>query len=165
MGMYNDFLDIIKYLKSDEELLRLLYYPSENGNDIVDPLDNSLPNIMDMDIEEKSEIINKRIMKSDKTSDLVDEQICRIYVYAGRRSSERNYLMAEQELVIDIFCHSEFEIGDLRSLRISDRLNQLFCQERVAGIGKMDFVGARPITVPYEFTGYQCIYKFGSTKS
>jgi hypothetical protein len=166
MGMYNDFLDIIKYLKSDEELNRLLYYPAEDlGNDVVDPLDVSLPNVMNMDVEERSEIINKRIVKSAKYKDLEDDKICRLYVYAGRRLPENNnYLFASQEVVIDILCHSDFENGDLRSLRISDRLNQLICNERIVGIGKMGFVGARQINAPYEYVGYQVIYDFGSLK-
>jgi hypothetical protein len=38
MGMYDDFLKIIKYLKSDEELNRELYYPPEDlGNGVLDP--------------------------------------------------------------------------------------------------------------------------------
>lgn len=164
MGMYNDFLDIIKYLKSDEELLRLLYYPPENGNDVVDPLDVSLPNIMDKDIEEKSEIINKRIMKSNKFKDLENDSICRLYVYAGNRRPNSNYLSADQEIVIDIICHSDFENGDLRSTRISDRLNQLFCQEHLVGIGKMDYVVGRQINAPYEYTGYQVIFTYCTFK-
>lgn len=165
MGMYDDFLSIVKYLKSDEELNRLLYYPPEDaGNDVGDPLDTSLTNIMDMDIEERAEIINQRIMKSSKFKDLEKESICRLYVYAGRRNPNGNYLSANQELVIDIMCHSDFENGDLRSLRISDRLNQLFCQSRLVGIGQMDFVLGRQINAPYEYTGYQIVFEYSTFK-
>jgi hypothetical protein len=166
MGMYDDFLDILKYLKSDEELNRLLYYqPEDLGNGKLDPLDVSLPNIMDMDVEQRSEIINKRIVKSAKYTDLEKDEICRLYVYAGRRSpSNGNYLTANQELTIDILCHSEFENGDLRSLRISDRLNKMFCQERLVGIGQMDFVVARQINAPYEYTGYQVVFTYSTFK-
>jgi hypothetical protein len=165
MGMYDDFLKIIKYLKSDEELNRELYYPPEDlGNGVLDPLDTNLPNIMDMDLEEKSEIINKRIVKSAKYTDLQDIEICRLYVYAGTRRPNGNYLSADQELVIDILCHSNFENADLRTLRISDRLNQLFCHSRLVGIGQMDFVGARQINAPYEYAGYQVIFKYSTFK-
>ncbi|MBL4950987.1 hypothetical protein JK635_01875 [Neobacillus sp. YIM B02564] len=165
MGMYDDFLSIIKYLKSDEQLLRLLYYPPDNGNDIVDPLDINLPNILDMDIEERSKITNLRIMKSAKVTDLENDSICRLYIYAGRRSpTNYNYLFANQELVIDILCHSNFENGDLRSTRITDRLNELFCQENLVGIGKMNFIGARQINAPYEYTGYQIVFEYSTFK-
>lgn len=166
MGMYEDFLDIIKYLKSDEELNRLLYYsPEDVGNDVLDPLDESLPNIMDMDLEVKSEIINKRIMKSSKYKDLENDKICRLYVYAGgRRPSNSNYASANQELVIDILSHSDFENADLRSLRISDKLNQMLSQSRLVGIGQMDFVGARQINAPYEYVGYQVIFEYSTFK-
>lgn len=165
MGMYDDFLSIIKYLKSDEEINRLLFYPAEDvGNDVLDPLDTNLPNILDMNVEKRAEIINQRIVKSSKFKDLENESICRLYVYAGRRNPNGNYLSANQELVIDIMCHSDFENGDLRSLRISDRLNQLFFQSRLAGIGQMDFVGARQINAPYEYTGYQVIFEYSTFK-
>jgi hypothetical protein len=165
MGMYVDFLDIIKYLKSDEELNRLLYYkPEDVGNDVLDPLDVSLPNIMDMDLEQRSEIINKRIRKSAKYTDLETDEICRLYVYAGLRSPNGNYKTANQELRIDILCHSDFENGDLRSLRISDRLNEMFCQSRLVGIGQMDFVGGRQINAPYEYTGYQVVFEYSTFK-
>jgi hypothetical protein len=163
--MYEDFLSIIKYLKSDEELNRLLYYPAGDlGNDVLDPLDASLPDIMSMNVEQRAEIINQRIMKSSKYKDLETESICRLYVYAGSRNPNGNYLSANQELVIDIMCHSDFENGDLRSLRLSDRLNQLFCQSRLVGIGQMDFVGARQINAPYEYSGYQVIFEYSTFK-
>jgi hypothetical protein len=166
MGMYNDFLDMIKYLKSDEELNRLLYYPPEDlGNSVLDPLDITLENIMDMELEPRSEIINKRIVKSAKYTDLENTEICRIYVYAGaRQPSNGNYLTANQELTIDILCHSDFENGDLRSLRIADRLNKMFCQENLVGIGQMDFAGARQINAPYEYTGYKVVFTYSTFK-
>jgi hypothetical protein len=163
--MYDDFLKIIKYLKSDEELNRLLYYPPEDlGNAVLDPLDSSLPAIMSMNVEQRAGIINKRIMKSTKYKDLEKDSICRIYVYAGRRNPNSNYQSADQELVIDVMCHSDFENGDLRSLRIADRLNELFCQSRLVGIGQMDFVGARQINAPYEYTGYQVAFTYSTFK-
>jgi hypothetical protein len=165
VAMYEDFLDIIKYLKTDETLLRLLYYPSEDvGNNVLDPLDVSLPNILGMNIETRSEIINKRIMKSSKFKDLETEQLCRLYVYAGRRRPNGNYKTADQELRIDILCHSDFENGDLRSLRISDRLNELLCQSRIIGIGQMDYVIGDQINAPYEYTGYQNVFTYSTFK-
>jgi hypothetical protein len=117
-----------------------------------------------MDVEQKAEIINKRIMKSAKYKDLENDKICRLYVYAGRRNPNGNYLTADQELTIDILCHSDFENGDLRSLRLSDRLNEMFCQSRLVGIGQMDFVGARQINAPYEYIGYQVVFTYSTFK-
>jgi hypothetical protein len=53
---------------------------------------------MDMDVEQRSEIINKRILKSAKYTDLQDEEICRLYVYAGTRRPNGNYLSAIKNL-------------------------------------------------------------------
>jgi hypothetical protein len=167
MGLYQNLQDIINVLYTDEELLRLIYYsPANLSTKTPDPLDSSLVNIMDMDEEEQWKIRNERICFSSKTSDIpVDEPFCRIYVYTGRRiPNNGNYLFATQELVIDILCHSDFENGDLRTLRISDRLNELFCQEQVTGLWKMDFVGAGQRSAPNEYTGYQVVYKFDTFK-
>lgn len=167
MSMYNNFKDIINVLNFDEDLLRLLYYaPANLANDTPDPLDTSLDNMLDMREEVIWGIRDDRILFIPKTDDLVpDNPICRILVYAGRRTPERNnYLFAAQEVIVDIFCHQSFENGDLRSAKISDRLNTLFCQERITGIGLMDYVGGGQTNAPTGYVGYKVIFKFGSFK-
>ena len=148
MGMYDNFLDIYLYLKTDEELNRLLYYPPMTST-VLDPLDKKLPDIMRMDVVKRSEIINDRLLKSNKTSDLEKKRLCRLYMYAGDRRTDRNsFLIADQDIVLDIMCHSEYENGDFRTMRITDRLNTIFSNERVTGIGKCQFVGGRTINAP-----------------
>lgn len=170
MGMYENFLDILKVLRNDETLLRLLYYQPEDAvNNIPDPLSDSLPDILKMDSKTRNEIRNNHIVKSSKADDLEDNPICRIYIYAGKRIPERDrnnsYLMAEQQMEINIIVHNDFENEDIRMERILDRLNYLLCLNRITGIGKMDYEDGRPIlNAPKNYVGYQVIYKFGSTK-
>lgn len=165
MGMHKNFMDILNVLYFDETLLRLLYYPAKNlkGN-IKDPLDISLPNMLDIDGEFL--IRKSRIMKTAKTDDLTqDNPMIRIFVYPGRRTPDSgNYVLANQGVIIDILVHNSFEEGDLRSTRIGDRLNELFVSERVTGITKMDYQNGTPISSPSGYIGYQHIYKIGSTK-
>ena len=169
MGMYENFLDFLKLLRNDEILLRLLYYaPEDIVNKIPDPLSSSLPDILKMDAKTRNQIRNDHIMKSSKTDDFETKKICRIYIYAGNRIPERDrnnsYLMAEQQIKIDVIVHNDFENEDVRMERILDRLNELLCLNRITGIGKTDFVDGRPINAPKDYIGYQVIYKFGSTK-
>lgn len=166
MGMYDNFLDILNVFRNDEKLLRLLYYPPENlATETLDPLDPTLPNILDIDKNKLKEIRNEHIMKSAKADDLDEKQLCRIYVYPGRRDpSDNNYLVCGQEIVIDILCHNSFENEDLRSMRISDELNKLLVHERLTGMGKMEYVRGIPRSAPTEYIGYQHIYRFWATK-
>lgn len=170
MGMYDIFLDTLLLLRNDEELMRLLYYPPEDVvNKIPDPLSPKLPDVLKMDSKKKNQIRNNHVVKTSKTDDLETQKICRVYVYAGNRIPERDknysYVMAEQQIKIDVIVHDDFENEDIRMERILDRLNELLCLNNVTGIGKTDFVDGRPIlNAPKNYIGYQVIYRFGSTK-
>src|SRR5690554_3517644 len=143
MAMYDNFIDILNVIRNDETLLRLLYYSPENiATGVEDPLSPTLPNVLEFDRKKLKKIRDERIVKSAKYDDLVVEKpICRLYVYLGRRSPQNNnYLVAKQQVIIDIFCHNDIENADLRSSRISDRLNELLVLEPITGLGKMDYV-------------------------
>lgn len=162
MGMYENLNDIVKLFYHDETLLRLLYYPPTNFSSIADPLDSSLPNVKDIDTDWSIRL--DRIMTTAKSDDLETTELCRIYLYAGRRNPTQNYQVADQEVIVDILCHNDFENGDLRTLRISDRINELLISERITGLGKMDYAGGGQIGTPNNYSGYGHRYKFGSTK-
>ena len=161
MGMYENFLDFLKLLRNDEILLRLLYYaPEDIVSKIPDPLSSSLPDILKMDAKTRNQIRNERIYKIPKSDDLIDKEICRIYVYPGRRSSNNgNFLYANQQVIFDILVHEKFEDGDLRSSRIVERLNELFAMEYITGIGKMDYLDGNPIGAPKNYIGFRHIFK------
>lgn len=164
MGMYDSLRDIVKVLRFDEILLRLLYYPPENlANNTPDPLSDTLQNILTLDVDWK--IRDKRIMLIPKSDDLVTTPLCRIYVYAGRRiPTTSNYITANQQVIIDVLCHNDFE-KDLRSMRIGDRLNELLVMERITGIGKTDYVGGGQInSAPSGYIGYTHAFEFASFK-
>lgn len=160
MGMYDNLKDINSLLRNDETLLRLLYYPPKNyQTSTPDALDPSLPNILEMDAITLRELREKRIKLVPKDDDLQTEPICRIYIYAGRRTpTNNNFLFANQELIIDVLCHEEFE-KDLRSYRISDRLNELLCLERVTGIGQIGYVQGGQISSPTQYVGFRHVYE------
>lgn len=163
MSMYKNLIDIVQVFRHDEELLRLLHYEPENiAKKIPDPLDVSLPNILDIDDDWK--IRDNVIKLVPKTSNLEEKPICRIYLYAGRRDgSTNNYLTAKQQIVVDVLCHTDFE-QDIRSTRICDKVNDLLVHSRITGFGKIDYLEGTPISAPVDFIGYRNIYEVGSFK-
>lgn len=161
MGMQQNFLDILSVIRNDETILRLLYYaPKDNVNGVLDPLNQSLPDILKMDAEIRNQIRNERIYKIPKADDLATKEICRVYVYPGRRTSTNgNFLYANQQVVFDILVHESFEDGDLRSTRIVERLNELFALTYVTGIGKMQYLDGDSINAPKNYIGFRHVFK------
>lgn len=157
--MKDNMTDIFKILSTDETLLRLLYYQPANAVD--DPLSSSKTNILSM--TNKWDIILDRIKTIPKTDDLVKEVKCRLLFYPGKRSNTRNYLLAGQEIVFDIMTHFLFEEVDLRQESIIDRINELICNQKVAGVGDANFKGGGQIPAPEMYVGFRVIYLIGST--
>lgn len=153
---------IFNILINDEQLLRLLWYKpkSKTGND---PLDSSLPNILEMN--DYWDIVNHRIMLVDKINDLEADPLCRIYISAGRRKPKfENYLMATQEIGISILTHEDYEV-DMRSIWISDRLNELLSLEYITGaIGRLDYKSGSPYDAPLQYRQYTHVYEYTTDK-
>lgn len=158
MTLQKNLLDVIRIMEFDETLLRLLTLPSEDyANGILDPLNPTIPNILDNpDKDALGQLQEDVIYKISKTDDLENREICRIYVYAGRRNpTQTNFLYADQDIVFDLIVHDSFEKVDLRSARIAERLNELFATEHITGIGKMHYLDGNPINAPKNYIGYK----------
>lgn len=150
------FRTIYQTLIADEELLRLLTYIPQgydtNGNyNELDPLDVSLPNLVDTESEDYWRLVDERIVLGEKTSDLLESKLCKIYIYEGRRRPVfQSYLVAKQEINIDIFVHESFD-RDLRITRIADRINELIALEHLVGFGMLDYVSGNPREAPTHY--------------
>ncbi len=159
MGMYEDFKDINKAIRNNENLLRLLVYPPEDiKNGTKDPLDPSLPNILDNEPLTLKEIREKRIKIVPKSDDLVNEPICRIYLYAGKRKPIDGYYRATQQFIVDIFCEESFEV-DLRTARISDQICEMLINKNITNIGKIKYVDGRQISAPNNYVAYSLVFE------
>lgn len=161
--MRENLMEIYSVLIKDEKLLRLLAYKPLNPND--NPLDVKKPNVLDKSMKELQKIIKDRVLYTQKTGDLTTEPICRVCVFPGNRDNTRNYIVASQDIMFDIYAHLEFDQVDLRMSWICDHINELICHERITGMGKINFVAGRPITTaPNNFVGYRLVFEFGSGK-
>lgn len=151
------FNNIYQVLVQDEELMRLLYYLPRgyDSNSVFheDPLDIGLPNLVD-DSEEYWNLVNERIVLGEKTSELLEDSLCRIYIYEGRRRPVfGNYAHASQEVNVDVFVHESYD-KDLRITRIGDRLNDLLALERIAGYGALEYKAGNPREAPTHYRRY-----------
>lgn len=149
------FTNIYQRLITDEEIIRLLKYSpmgyDSQGNYHPDPLDETLPNLVDTESEDYWKLVDERIVLGEKTSELLESKLCKIYIYEGRRRPIfGNYLVATQEVNIDIFIHETFD-RDLRISRLSDRINKLIALERIAGFGKLEYKAGNPREAPTHY--------------
>ena len=164
-GSMREVIDAVyQILINDEEVLRLLWYKPKRISG-KDPLDPSLPNILELDEEAYWDIVDERIMLQPKVSDIVDNPICRLYITSGRRRSlSNNYYIAKQQIIINTYVHEEY-LGDMRSESIADRLAQLLALENLSGaIGKLNHVKSDPYEAPTQYQRFQHVYEYTDMK-
>lgn len=159
MEIYNHILEVYDVFTNDEELLRLLYYPSEHFND--DPLDEKKDNILDR--SDKWDIIQDRIKFTPNTEELDDYKKCRICFYAGKRTgNKRNKFDKNQEVIFDILVHRSFHESDLRMYKIAKRINNLILNGKFSSFGQVRELDASPLgQVAKGYFGYRTPYLFG----
>ncbi len=162
-SMREQINNIYQELIKNETLLRLLYYPPKSHRN-PDPLSEELPNLVNVDDQGYWDLVSDRIMLAEKTSDLEDKSLCRLYISPGRRRPVyNNYQLATQEVRISVFTHEDFE-DDMRLVWISDVINEILVLEHVAGMGLLEYAGGDPLAAPTRYKHYQHVYKFGDSK-
>ncbi len=151
-------LQFEKKLREDEILMRLLAYPPQDG-DTPPPLDDSLPDIVDVESDEYWEAVNRCVMSGEKTSDLENKAFCRIYIKEGRnRPIYGNSLIETQEIYIEIYVHEDFE-KEKRLAMIKDRIGQLLTNSRVTGFGMVRFAFSNPQDAPQYFRSHYVAFE------
>lgn len=165
MRMRENMQDIYKVFVANETLLRLLFYKPINQSD--DPLSTSKPNILSKPALEKWDIIQDRIKTVPKVDDLDTTPKCRLLFYPGNRSKTGNYLISDQDIMIDILVHFAYEDVDQRLEWICDTVNDLIFDQTIdSGMGKVlyggGYSGVYIKDTPQGYVGYRLIYRFGS---
>ena len=156
---------IYQTLIQDEYLMRILYF-KPHAPEFNMPIDYDDENTLIMlNREDYWDIVDDRVLTTTKSSDIEDKDaLCRLYIYSGRRKSmHNNYLLADQEIVIDILVHESYS-SDLRQQWISDRIDELIVLERLTGIGKIEFVSGAPRQAPIGYDKYETVYKIVDSK-
>jgi hypothetical protein len=153
-------------LRKDEELMRALcYLPEDTEEDILHPMDELLPNIVDEDNETYWETVDNHIKLHEKITDIENKSLCRLYIYLGRRRPVfNNYLIAQQEIIIDIFVHNDYS-DNMRIGWISDRINELIALKRLNGtFGKLEYASGNSRDAPIGYSKYQHMFVFATGK-
>lgn len=162
------FSNIYQILIADEELMRLLKYEPKGydtqENYHPDPLDPKLPNLVNTESDDYWKLVDERVVLGEKASNLLENKLCKIYIYEGRRRPVfESYLVAQQEVNVDIFIHESFD-RDLRISRISDRINELIALERIAGFGKLEYKAGNPREAPTHYRRFLHQYTMNVSK-
>lgn len=157
---------IYRILIQDETLMRLLYYYPLDATH-PEPLDVKNPNIVDPESEEYWNIVDDRVLLAEKFSDIINKDICRIYITQGRRRPVfGNYLLATQEIIISIYTHENYE-KDMRSAWIADRINELIALADIDGMlgDKLEYVAGNPRVAPVHYKRYDTVYEYTTSKA
>lgn len=169
--LYHFMNNIERILIADEELMRLLFYKPagydiDSQTQILDPLDEALPNIVDTDSDDYWELVKDRIRKGDKRTNINDDSKCIIYLQEGReRSIWGNAFQVEQDVILSILIHEDYE-DDYRMSRIRDRVFELLIHRKgMAGFGKFESVGSDPRDAPKGFRRIDFRMTFKNNKS
>lgn len=163
-GSSRDGLKNVKHiLSNDEILLRLLYYLPKDAHNPA-PLSDELENILEMNGEEKWNIIEERIVIGEKTSNLEDIELCKVYISMGRRRPHLgNMLLVKQEIIVSINTHENYS-SDARLDWIKERINLLLLNKRVAGIGGLDLASGDPRVASRQYQRYDMVFVYLESK-
>lgn len=167
--------NIMQVLRDDEKLMKLLYYSPESlENDSVEELvpsaeDMKNATLGDMKAQDKIErywsVVEERLLIGETKKEIEERHICRVYVRFGRlRSVFGNYLIGDQEVVVNVYVPNEYDRYDLRLTWINDRISYLLTNERISGIGKMIYSKGDSRVAPHDYSRYENIYLFTTAK-
>lgn len=157
--------EIYTKLRKDDELMRILHYPPENSElDQLDPLDVEL-SVTGLDVDDYWKVVNHTIRTASKSSNIEEDAMCRIYIYPGRRRPKHeSYLLASQEVVIDVLVHDKYS-SDMRLEWITDKISELLSLKYVDGIyGKLDYVQGNSRNAPTGYSLYENIFEYSTNK-
>ncbi|WP_274316418.1 hypothetical protein [Staphylococcus hyicus] len=149
----------INVMKNDEHLLRLLHYnPLDDNENFVDFTDENLPNITELPEDEYDEIIFDHIRTSQKTDDIEEYKKTVVFIYYGKSKAKfGNHSLVDREIIFQILSHNDFSFAD-RIEEICDRLDTLFVNKNIAGLGKTRLANSFPREAPKEYLAYEQKY-------
>lgn len=147
--------NIHRVLREDEILLRLLHYsPSEK------PLSSAHDDEM-KDLEHQWKIIDQSLLIGETKKEIEEKHICRVYLRFGRlRSVFGNYLLGDQEAVINVYVPNDYDRADMRLAWINDRIAELLTHEYISGMGMMIYSKGDSRVAPHDYARYENIYQF-----
>jgi hypothetical protein len=151
-----NLMDVMSKLVSSQNLCKLLLYTSDNP--FVEP-----------DIVDTSSLIFNKIFPIPKLPDTV-ESVQNVKgslltaVFEDIKIGSTNRGFKNSLLCFNIYCHIDLwqmseTGGKLRPFSIMQEIDTLFNDQRVIGLGRMQFVRSRPIAANATNIGYKIDYE------
>ena len=150
LSLEKDSQIIISKILKNENLKKLLYYPSKNCY--------SMPNLTQ---EQTLSLINNQIKISPLVK--IDKDIISYLILSYDKFSPNisNPEFRDNFIIFDIICHNDqWNLGDfkLRPYKIAGEIDSMFDNSKLTGIGKLNFVGGDQIILNNEYSGLSLIY-------
>lgn len=149
--MGEDIFKIVDKLLKDQQLLKLIRYTD------ADPLKHP-----DLTKEEIDAMFNKNILITPKIPDDDQDKNCYIIVLLDNYVLDpKNSDFKQTVIRFDILCPMDRWLINDRSLRpymIMNRIDTLFNEQKLAGIGNLSFEGAVRLVVSPYLAGYTLNY-------
>lgn len=151
LSMEKDMNIIVDHMMKNERLKKLLYYTSR------DCLDKPMLND-----EQTSELFGKHIKIVPKL--YVDGSVMNYIIvsFDTFTSNKNNPEFRDNIIEFDIVCHfDQWHMKDfqLRPYKIAAELDTMFNDQRLTGIGKLEFVGASQMILTDEYAGLCVMYQ------
>ena len=150
LSINKDMKLLVDKIMANERLCKLLYYTD------ADALDK--PKLTD---EQKIGLFNKQIKNVPKL--YVDNSVLAyIIINFDNFVESSNSEFRDNMIEFDIICHfDQWQLRDfnLRPYRIAAELDSMLDNQRLTGIGLLEFVGANQIILNDEFAGICLMYK------
>ena len=150
LSMEKDMNIIIDHIFKNNRLKKMLYYTTRDCL--------SKPNLTD---EQTQELFGKNIKIVPKLT--VDKSVLNyIIVSFDNFTRSSNPEFRDNIIEFDIICHfDQWQMKDfqLRPYRIAAELDTMFNNQRLTGIGLLEFLGANQIILTDEFAGLCLMYQ------
>lgn len=148
LSVEKDTSIIINSMLKNERLKRLLYYTTQ------DALDK--PNITQ---KETLGLIGKNIKMIPKL--ILDKTVLNYVIVSFKNFGlSSNPQFRTNVVEFDIICHfDQWQLNDfaLRPYKIAAEIDTMFCNQKLTGIGKLEFLGSKMIGINNEYCGL-CIF-------
>ena len=148
LSVEKDTSIIIDSMLKNERLKRILYYTTQ------DALDK--PNITQ---KETLGLIGKNIKMIPRL--VLDKTVLNYVIVSFKNFGlSTNPQFRTNVVEFDIICHfDQWQLNDfaLRPYKIAAEIDTMFCNQKLTGIGKLEFLGSKMIGINNEYCGF-CIF-------
>ena len=154
MSKFNELNDnikkIIETILSSQDLCKILYYSSTTP-------------LLEANLPDTSIILLNNLFPTPVTPTIEDEAKSIITIVLDDFALGRdNNAFKTSKIVFNVFTHLDLWLLNdtkIRPYSILNEIDTLFNQQRIATIGKLEFVSSRWIAISAKWHGYQISYK------